>query len=203
MNCVDFPEPIKSCLWLSYLQDNIPLYFLTSPTPAFKHYRNVKIRNVEDEFELHVVKDTKSLIRTVVYRNRLNPNENRDNGYALKFCFTITGFDEETQCAIMKYDDEKAGATFMITENILRKATSTHVVFDMFLIIQMLEFKSLDKNDPRKMKVDLYMSLVKSELKKKEIKQLGCILKNPKLDDVFTGNYFCLIVNNFMYYFPL
>lgn len=188
MNYEDFSEPIKSHSWLNFFTYVIPLDLLILPPPIFTYMSNIRIRNFENEFELYVVKATESIIRTVIYRNRINSNESPDRGYAIKFSFTISGFDEETQSDIMKYDDEKAGATFILTENVLKKATSTHVSFDIFLVAEMLEFKSLDKNDPRKIKVDLFTSFLKNKLKKQEFEELGCILKNPELKDVFTGN---------------
>lgn len=196
MNCKDISEPIKFCSCLNYYRKEVPLPVLLSPIPVSAGIRDIVFRDIEDDFELRFVKETNSILRVVMYRNRLNPNGNPDRGYALKFCFTISGFDDETQSAIMMYDDETAGVAFRLTENVLEKATSTHVIFDIYVTTQLLEFKSLNKNDPRKIKVDLYTSFLKNRLKKEEIEQLGCILKNPEMEDVFTGNYFYLINDN-------
>lgn len=191
MNCVDISEPIKSCLWLTFLKFDVPIVILTLPMNVFTETRNINIENLVDVFDLHIVKASESIIKVVVYRNRLS--EKPDDGYALKFDFTVTGFDEETQSAIMKHDDEKAGATFMLTENVLERIRSTHFVFDLFVVVKMLEFKSLNKNDPRKIRVDVLTRCEKVKLEEEEIEQLGFVLKNPELEDVLTGNYFYLI----------
>lgn len=185
----DLSEPIKSRRCLQFWRSTVPLGFLTSPMSSSTRIANVTIESIEMEFDLFIVKDGESKIRVAVFKYPLKPNENFDDGYALRFYFTVSGFDQETQSAIMKYGDSQVGAFFMLTEDLHKKASRTHVVVDVFVLVQMLEFKSLDKNDSRKINVDKYISHLKKRLKTtKKIKQLGCILKNRKLEDVFTGN---------------
>lgn len=181
MNGVDFSEPIKTCLWLNSVLFEIPLNLLTSPALVISYIDNVKFDRdfVEDPFEVYIAKCSESIIEVVVFRNRINPNGKPDDGCALKFFFNINCFDDETQSAIMKYDDEKVCASFRLTENVLKRAKSTHDHFELFVVVQMLEFKSLDKKDWRKVAVDKWVSMVKSILTKEQSEQLGCILKNP------------------------
>lgn len=191
MNGVDFSEPIKTCLWLNSVLFEIPLNLLTSPALVISYIDNVKFDRdfVEDPFEVYIAKCSESIIEVVVFRNRINPNGKPDDGCALKFFFNINCFDDETQSAIMKYDDEKVCASFRLTENVLKRAKSTHDHFELFVVVQMLEFKSLDKKDPSKVEADGFIAFIKRRLSPEELKHLGSIMQNPNLEDVFTGNY--------------
>ena len=191
MSCDEIEEPIKSCVWLGFETFNIPLEVLTSPPVTASIKDSLKFGFLKDDFEIIIIKAIDSVLNVAVYRNRQNPDERPDDGYALRFYFTLIGFDEEPQTAIMKHDGIRSDppVAFKVTENILAKINTTHHVFELFVVIHMLEFKNVQENEENKIKIDAYMTYIKSRLNKQGRRDLSFILKSPGLNDTFTGNY--------------
>lgn len=191
MSSDDILEPVKSKIWLGFEIYSIPLEVLTDPPLIGGVKDKVKFGFLDDEFEIYAVKALPSTVSVVVYKSNQVPKEEIDDGYALRFYFTIIGFDEEPQTAVMKHDGQRSmpPVAFNVTENILAKVNTTHHLFELFVVVEMLEFKSLPKAHQQKKNVDALMSFIKSRLKKAEVKQLSYILNSPGLKDTFTGNY--------------